>query len=378
MWKRWIVAGLALFPVGEAISQSPLQWYERMIGEGFQNIRLHTLPDGSTRLDAENRRYRFTGRALNRLLDGWDTGGAPLHIVLRERDIPMAHVTVVDSAITRIDWAARWLDGEAGRVLVKNASYMQFDVPLGVQYRYQLGDFTEVAQLAVDFVPGVDVTLAKGLSLQGGIAVPLYNDLDDKTRVRLDRLIAVQDLRMPDGLLVSAAAGFFSNNRAGVHTQWRKFLAGEQIALGMDAGYTVVSRLTGPERFESRENRPAPFYTFRLDVMWRKYNMVFELHAGQFLYGDAGAVGRVFRQFGEHRIGGEILWTTLGRNIGFFARWPLFPRKYAQPSKLRITGQPWIDIPYRYIGGDRAGRSFRYGQTLVDGIWEYYPGTLNR
>lgn len=373
MKKALTAAALICIVVAVCRGQDSTLWLGALERAGFGNIRLTEEAGGSLRLDAENRRYRYTGTAVDSLLR-YTTGLLrPVTLVLREREVPMLRLTVAGGELLSADWRPEVLDRGEGLGRLRRPSFFQWDIPVGVGMRYQLGDFQKPVLVTFDALVGLDLTLWRGVSLQGAMAAPLFNNLDDKDRLRLHHLVGVVDRRLPRGLLLSFAAGFFTENRSGYHLQWRKYFGDERWAVGMDLGYSVYSELTGPERFRSRENRGAPVYTLRVDYRWRRYDVVFELHAGQFLAGDAGVVGRAFRQFDEKRLGVELVWTSLGRNGGFFVRWPLWPSRYTEASRVRVTGAPWFELPYRYVGSNDAGRFYGYGRTLVDGVWEYYP-----
>lgn len=375
-WKRILLLILCTPIPGSA--QSPNDWINALNEFGFQNLRLEQLEDSVWRIDLENGRYRFTPFALERWLTRDGVPGGTVHYIFREKDIPVLHLTTVDGEITGSDWDDHWLDRKTGGGIRGTRNFGQVNIPVGMGFRFNIGFPPNHEQVGLDVLTGLQVTLRKGLSVYGTMAIPVFNDIDQKKDVRLNNAMVIQDVRLPERMFISLAGGVFQRNRAGFHAKWRKYILNYRLSFGMDMSWTVFTDLTGPITTFPNERKALTSLVFRADYLWAKHNVVFELHAGHLYRNIGGVTGRVFRQFGEVRLGAFMSRTELGSDGGFFFRLPLVPRKYMRPGPVRLTGEPFFETNYSYERFGSQDDFYQMAPTLIDGLWEYFPSTVEQ
>lgn len=349
----------------------------RLQDYGFQNVRIDQYATNAWRVDLENGRYRFTPFGFRRFMEDFDSGRDTFHFVFRERDIATAHMTFHENSIQSTDWDDGWLQAPRDKAIKGTSNFWQVNIPIGLGIRYTIGIPNNHEAIALDILPGIDITFSRGLSLQGSVAIPVVNDFDPKDRFRLNHLALVQDIRLPNNWVISGVAGFFQRNRLGFQLKWRRYLFGPRLAIGMDGTVSNFTYATGPSFYERTEKKTMATYNLRLDYLWMKKNVLFEVHAGRVFLEEDGVIIRAFRQFDEKRFGVEFRWTDRNRDGGVFVRWPLFPRKYTKPSRVRITGSPYIDVNYSYQRFGHRDDLFQVARTLVDGLWEYWPANYD-
>lgn len=358
-------------------AQQPTDRIQRMAFYGFENIHLHEQRDGYQLIAFENRRYRYAASAIRLLLADSLFGTDTLELVLKYRNLPVTSITVINGKAETFrldDRDSRYYKDRS----VTNPSFLRFDLPMGIDYAYQLGNFDRWFLLALHATAGLEVSLADGLGMQAAMAFPLFNNHDSNTYVRLHHLMLTHDFRLPNQFWVSASAGLFGRNRAGFDLQWMKLLQQGGWAYGMQLGYTQYNELTGRAKFRQLEDNPSFLYTFDIAWRWQRYDMLAVLTAGQFLYQDKGFTFQLSRYWGERQIGLQLAWTEEGKNGGFFVRWPFLYSDHGKPSSVRPRPMRSIPLDYRYVGNDRTARNYYSGETLIRRFREYDPSILQK
>lgn len=374
---RWMLLILFALLSQLLLSQQGSNALQRMEEHGFENLQLVEEREGYRLIAFENRRYRYAATAINKLLSDSLLPADTLVLVMKYRNLPVTTFSIINNRLTDIRFdehdAQRFKDSR-----LSNPSFRRLDLPLGIDYAYQLGNFDRWFLLALHATAGLEITLADGLGLQTALAFPLFNNHDSNTYVRLHHLILTHDIRLPNHVWMSASAGLFGRNRAGFDLQWIKLLNQGTWAYGMQLGYTHYNELTGRAKFRQLENIPSFLYTFDVAWRWERYDLVAAISAGQFLYQDKGITFNLSRYWGERQIGLQLAWTDEGKNGGFFVRWPFLYSDHGKPSGLRPRPMRSIPLDYRYVGNDRTARNYYTGETLIRRLREYDPSILRK
>ncbi len=339
---------------------------------GFEDVMSYKGTDGKMIYSFEAGNYRFLPVAINDLFKKGIFKDDSVKLILNKRSIPVLFVELNNNHPVIVEWSSSGSQFKKnGKVL--NSTAGKLDIPFGIDYGYQLGNFDRPLLVALHATAGIDLTIARGISLQGVVAFPLFNNFDSNTFIRPHRLAIVYDQQLPDHLWLSASLGFFTQYRAGGHLKWRKYTSDGTFFYGMNLGYTRFSSFTGKPKFIQLEPEESFVYLLDLGYQWKKYDLGFLLSAGRYLYEDAGLTFSFYRQFNEKRIGIQLVWTENGKNGGFFLHWPFLAKKYPGKSKLSVQTMRSFPINYRYTGNDRTGRTYQTGDHVIDQLWETIP-----
>jgi hypothetical protein len=348
------------------------------------------VADGHVTAAYENRRYRYEIRGLKEAVDVLMRNvpqGNRLTLVPQRRGIPLAAVTVAQadyhayesgnmtedrffsSFIISTDVADAWhaLGGRPRH----NRSFRRFDIVAHPQLAVQFGGRQDVFESQVNLAPEISTSLWKGMRLSTQWIIPLQNELARQGDFVRPGVTAIsQAFRLPGHTFVSLAAGYFTRNRYGIDAEAATFLDRGRWMLSARAGYTgdasfrmgkwtydspdVVTLSAGVDFF-------VPIYTTSLGLRFERY-----------VYRDVGVRFDVERDFGEFTLGFFGLMTSEGDNVGFRFVAPLFMRKYARPSRLRVRPARSFPWEYRYQGLTRAGARYET-TTRADALWEELP-----
>lgn len=350
---------------------------ERLVALGMENVTHKELSDKLQVIAFENRRYRFDAFGLKEIIGQAKLQGDSIKLIIKRRDIPVLYVLQVGGEITEVSWSHE-IDHIYPYEQAANPSYFKVDIPIGFDYRYQIGNYDRHVRLALMSTVGLDITVAKGLSFQGAMGIPTFNNMDTRNYLRPTHLLMVKDIRLPQNVLASTSIGFFGRNRAGMHFQWKKFIDNGTFSIGMNAGYTTYSNFSGMMDFLPVEDQNYSYFSFDMGYRWKKYDVQTNVSVGKFLYNDTGVQLSIFRQINVKQIGFMLMHTTLGSNGGFFLRMPFIFNKYTKPTKVRIRPMRLVPLDYRYRGNDRVSRQYFVGETLLNQMWNYYPSLVTK
>lgn len=349
---------------------------QRLVRLGMLHVR--TLEGAGHRyVGLEQGRYRFgpqgLSEALNIIRQQGDTGADTLSILVYSRALPLLVLRSVGGAPLAGYWEEGALAARLEAVAPSQPATGRLELLLSPGLRYQLGDFDYPIQAAIDAQAGWDYLFRPGWSLQGIVALPIFNNYDEKTQFRLERAVLVHDRNLGGRAFVSLSAGVFSLNRAGAHLSGRLWLPDERFSLRLDAGLTGFTSLTGKVAFEEEEKKYFPLFLGGLEYHWRRYALNLRISAGRFLYQDQGVMLEAFRQMGEYRVGFFGTATSAGQNLGFQWSLPLPSRRYAHPGRIRVRTTEQFPLSYRYRGLDRDARRYQAGLLLTEQLYGFYP-----
>jgi hypothetical protein len=366
-----------LFPLN-SFAQST-NWSEEMTVQlekmGMLHIRVLEI-DKHKVIGLEQGRYRFAPKGLAKVFEfivpkaeADDT----LSILLFSKGLPLLNIQSINGQMSRPTWEKGIFYQRLKGISPRQPASGRLEILVGPALRYQLGNLDFPVQAAVDLQTGWEYLIRPGLSFQGIIAWPVFNNYDEKIKPRLERAVLVHDYAHKGRLFASMAAGFFSLNRVGAHFSGRSWLPDERFSLRLDAGVTRFSGLTGPIRFDNNERKWTPLLIGGFEYHMRKYALTIRLSGGRFLYDDEGIMLEAFRNMGEYKIGFFASATSVGKNLGFQWAMPLFPARYSRPGRIRLRTANPFPLNYRYSGLNRDGRMYQTGNLLSEQLYGFYP-----
>ena len=370
-----------LLPVGGRAQPGREALLQALSERGMLELRI-SADSGHWIIGLEQARYRFAPRGLSEVFEVLKTqrlpGADTLSVVVYARGIPLLELQSVGGGPVRASWDRGKNSSRLRGIEPIQPVTERLEILLSPGLRYQLGNLDLPALIAADAQVGCDYLFRPGWSVQGMVALPVFNNLDEKTRFRLERAVLVHDRIIPGRAYFSLSGGVFSHNRMGGHFSSRVWLPDERFSLRLDAGLTGFTRVTGPVISESTERGWFPLFLAAVEYRWRRYELNARLSAGRFLYQDDGIALEIFRQMGEYRVGFFGTATSVGTNIGFQLSVPLFPARYARPGRFRVRVAEQFPFIYRYRGLNQDARRYQAGNMLVDQLYGYYPGFFLR
>ncbi len=368
-----------------------------LLDEGFENVAVLRPSNTLLFVQYENRRYRFEPRALAKVTEitaqAIGREQVQLDILILHQQIPMvmAHISLpayFDLIEKRIDleqfsqtcyFTLDFQQTAAQNVL--NPSAFKPDLIVIPNFRAQFGDFDNPVQSNINLIPELRMLLAKGLSLQAQLIIPLQNDFyfDEEGKELRPGMITINQLvRLRNNFFVTATAGFFNRHRAGGNIQVKNYFANGRFAIGADVGFTRYYSFTGREASYAES---AGYLTAILSAEYRytPYDLTGRIRIGNFLYNDPGVRADVLRQFGEVKIGFFALANTSGDlNGGFNFSIPLPPRKYTKIKYARLRPAKSFSWEYRAKGFPTSGYLFETGHDIFDLMLEYNPNYMKK
>ncbi len=359
---------------------------EKLVTHGFEDVSVSVV-EGGMIVGYENRVYRYEIRAIQEIIQLLGPDMAPgqmLTLVPHNRGVALASITVPADAYHAFRRgetdAAQFVDAigvsfrptrlDVGQVVSHaNPSTFKLDVTLQPQLRTEFGKFSDPIESQINLVPGVSTSLWKGMRLSAQVILPLQNELDPaESQVRPGVVTLTQTLRPLPSTIVSASAGYFTNNQYGVDLSAQHYLMGGRLMLGAGAGYTGYAALDD-----------GTWYYGGVDVLTYaagvRYHLLpqrsFWVQAGygQYLYQDRGWRVDMERAFGEVRIGFYGIVTDGGENAGARISVPLVLRKYGTRGRIRFRPAERFSWQYDYRKLELSGTAYDTHDS-IDAFWK--------
>lgn len=260
---------------------------------------------------------------------------------------------------------------------LKNKSQFKADIAIGPQVKAQFGNFDRPVQANINLVPELNSLLAKGLFLKTQMILPVYNNYlipeQAETEVRPGILALNQIIRLEDHVFFSASAGFFTQDRAGIDLELKKYFSDGRFAIGLNTGYTVYHAFV-PRQIEYFEDDSYFTGVFSAEYRFSNYDLTTRILAGNFLYNDIAARFDILRQFGEVNIG---FFASVSKssevNGGFNFSIPLPPGKFMKFRYLRLRQTKYFSWEYRAKGFVKSASTYDTGNELYEVMLEYNP-----
>lgn len=354
-----------------------------ILREGFENVAV-LLNNDTVRIIAENRRYRFDPKGYAHLINTilpFVSAKQVICIGVLKNGIPLITVYAKKSGVKPVETDTNSLIGKVDSLFVKtkiprelalmsrktvrNPVYNKFEFVIYPQIKIQLGNFDDPFKSQFNIAPSLEVTFARGLRFIGQIILPIQNDLEPHgNQIRPGILSLNQFIRLPGNILTLISAGYFTRNRYGLNTEFRKYFLNGRIISGINCGYTGYAEIyEGAWKYSG-----ISLFTFFADGGYRipKYDLTLKAGFGRFTDGNPGWRVDTYRQFREITVGFFALSTNGFMNGGFYFRIPLPPSKYGTRSFARIRPESYFSYEYRARGLSEAGKNYSAGSTIPD------------
>ena len=237
-------------------------------------------------------------------------------------------------------------------------------------FRARYGQFDQPFQTKTSLILDTRIYLLPGLSLHGGVLIPLVNSLDYREMNIRPGPTMLTWLGHQGNHFVNITGGIFLSDRYGIDLQYRYAPLDRFLSFGIE------SSLTGFYLWPSSGLYSEAMNAFRIvgDVEYRLPpfpKVTAKISAGQFLYGDRGVRFDLIRQWGSVDVSFYASTSDLGRNAGFQFIVPIFPGNILRTKKMefRTTEEyPW-DYNYSQI---KVTRNYRLSVPRLSDVVRQY------
>lgn len=347
-------------------------------GLGFENITVTDRGDTLV-VSFENRRYRFDPAgcaSLAKSLVPLAPDSVVISAILLRQGIPVVgFYTGKGGSEAKVQTLPRRFRLPPAEGRLNNSSLNKPELVIYPQVKIQLGNFDDPFKSQFNIAPALEMDIARGLHVMAQVIVPLQNDLEPHgNSVRPGILSISQFVRLPGNIFSLFSVGYFTRNRYGLNSEFRKYFLNGKVFLGCSAGVTGYAEFYD----KSWEYSAVDRFTWFADAgfVWSKYDLTLQGGGGRFTDGSAGWRADIFRQFREVTIGFFALNADGFLNGGFTLRIPLPPGKYSTRHRFRVRPSSYFTYEYRAKGLSDSGKFFYTGSSLADLFHNINPGFL--
>ncbi len=369
--------------------------------EGFENL-IQIQKEGELQLHYENRRYRFEGQALKRLLEiiaNTPCLNNSITLIIYNKGIPVTELNttkeLIDDLVTR-KISARIFNKESRFDFTNRekpneksiqSSYIKSDVAVGVRTDYLIGNFDNPIRWTPMLLPSFQSTVAKGTQLNATYGAVLYDDLYYWETSRFRYAFASHNGRLPGAIFTRISAGYFEATQFGIEGHATKFFLSDKVRLDLNLSLTENRFLDAPP---TRRAIDKNHFSYGIKATYRYAPLTTDvsIHYGRYIFDDTGYTLKLKRQFNEVFIGFYMrqvdqqitgsFGTKYDKNYGFQFIVPIGPKKHLKPSYLRAKTEESYLFNYNYTGGVSIGRRLDLPGTVIAELEEYYPSTLQK
>ena len=234
----------------------------------------------------------------------------------------------------------------------------QFQIRLQPNIRTRFGYFADPYEVKLGLILDTRVYLASGLSLIGGLEIPIQNNLDNQSaalRPAPSMLNYMRKLSSAD--YIAFSSGLFFVDRYGFDLEYRHQKLFSNWSYGFETSYTGFYRFNGFRYTTSSFSS----LSFIADV---EYQMPFEnlslrLSAGRWLFEDFGFRVDLNRRFDKVEYGLYAASTDFGSSAGFQFACQLFPGVIGKHKKVLLRSTEEFRYKYSYDSQLPAARRFQ-------------------
>ena len=371
-----------------AFAQSGDGTVSELVRLGFENVawgeneheRVYVL---------ENSAYRLSGVGIGKALDEIQEKGLPedgkmCRLIVLDNNVPVISLFCVPGDlegrdVARDDWNVSYDLGESWELVKgnrrENSSLYKVDLLFYPEFAFKNSRLSVPYSVKLNINPTVQVSLWKGGKVTAQLVVPVVNDYGYKyDDVRPGFLTLSQSVRLPYNVFLTATAGWFNNNRAGVDLAGEYHLKNGKFWVDGRVSYTLWGEWGRWETHNGVFENVGPFeYGYTTDdnritgqlgvnYYWARFDTQLAFRGESFLGGDCGFRFDLIRHMKYCSIGlyGTYIpsdWWNDGINAGFRFQITLPPYKYKRKGYV-----PRV-MPSRNWGFSyNAAGSFVYGQ----------------
>ena len=366
----------------DAMGQNAESVVDALVELGFENVGYSEVEDERVYI-MQNSAYKLNGVGIGKAVDVIQSQGMPdgktCRIVVLDNNVPQISLvcysdSVTDSlnSVSRRDWEVSYELGDsweqARKAERKNSSLYKVDIVIYPELRFQNLIITQIYQVLFNLSPTVEVSLWKGMKLEGQVIFPIKNEYGRNYRqIRQGMITLSQTIRLEDNVFLTGTIGTFGNFRWGGDFKV-KFIPKK------DERFSLEGRLglTGTSRFVNWRWKVSPLkvftWSFAGNFYWPQYNTQFQLAFEKYLQGDKGVQFQMIRHFRHTSIGFWAMknWdASKSVNGGFLFQVALPPYNQKRKGNIpRVKSGDYMGIRYN------AGNERKYGQTYKVTPWD--------
>lgn len=369
--------------------------------EGFENLLLIENNE-ELELHYENRRYRFEGIALRRVLESIaesDCLAEKITLIIYNKGLPITEITTKKSLINELIYgniSATVFNSQSHFVFTDRkktkqretqSSYLKTDIAVAARTDYLLGNFDNPIRWTPTLLPSIQTTLAKGTQINATYGVVLFDDLYFWEKSRWRYAFASHNGRLPGTIFTRLSAGFFELTQFGIEGHATKFFLEDKFRLDLNLSLTENRFLDAPPRRKAIDKNHLS-YGVKATYRYTPWTTDLSVHYGKYIFDDTGYTVLLQRQFNEVFIGffmREVNRQIVGsfgrlydKNYGFQFIAPIGTKKHLKPSYLRAKTDEQFFLDYNYTGGVDIGARIYAPGTVIHELEEYYPSTLKK
>lgn len=369
--------------------------------EGFENL-IQNLNGEDLHLHYENRRYRFEGLALKRVLEIISKAeclNENITLIIYNKGVPVTEITTKKSSIDALvageispedfNHQAHFNFTTRKRPKQKTvqSSYFKSDLAVGVRTDYLIGNFDNPIRWTPMLLPSLQTTITKGTQINATYGAVLYDDFYYWETSRFRYAFASHNGRLPGGIFTRVSAGYFESTQYGIEGHATKFFWGDQLRIDLNLSLTENRFLDAPPTRRAIDKNHFS-YGIKTSYRYDPLTTDISLHYGRYIFDDTGYTFMLRRQFNEVFIGFYLrevdqqitgsFGTQYDRNYGFQFIVPIGTKKHLKPGYLRPKTDEQYLFRFNYTGGVGIGRRIDAPGTVIAELEEYYPSTLQR
>ena len=174
----------------DAMGQNAESVVDALVELGFENVGYSEVEDERVYI-MQNSAYKLNGVGIGKAVDVIQSQGMPdgktCRIVVLDNNVPQISLvcysdSVTDSlnSVSRRDWEVSYELGDsweqARKAERKNSSLYKVDIVIYPELRFQNLIITQIYQVLFNLSPTVEVSLWKGMKLEGQVIFPIKNE----------------------------------------------------------------------------------------------------------------------------------------------------------------------------------------------------------
>lgn len=336
-----------------ARAQDSSQIVSALKTEGFEDIRAKVIAD-TLYLTIEDRAHRGTFRgAVAAIRQVTDT--CPeiqnFEMVLTDYKMPQLIVHAFKREGTwdvSVDRHMKQALEVLSDVKPQAASTGKIDITVFPMVSLVNNKLDHLFDYCVSIAPAFAATLWPGARLTLQPIFPILYQLDQndtKRFIQIGNTNFSQQILSTKHWHLSAAAGFFHTERAGVQAQ-AIFHAIRNLDISLEAGYTYRFNYTRAKGIGFVRDSHQLNFMARASYYEPHTRLQIDLQGGRFLYGDYGGRLDVTRHFGEFAIGVYGILTGGEHNVGFHFAIPMSGKRQRRNAFVRLRLPEYFAAEY--------------------------------
>ena len=348
-----------------------------LIKEGFKNIQI-TEQNNNLFVSFENNVYRFETKAISKAINiiiNHSQFYNNIILVVNKLQIPIVTIKIAvedlmnfkNNKISKNDFynnlSISFSSADDAKIFKNttknNKSILDIDFVIKPKIGFQLGNTDYPFRYQFRLLPSIETSLWKGQKIIGQFNIPVFDRqyIDQYNYIRPNIISFEQNFRLSKGLFSKFTLGWFSKKRYGIDAELVQYLFNGKLLLRGNIGYTgyILYIKKGEEGLFNQEySKPTVEfdklnyiqYFANIEYRIEKYDLIFNVGYGKYLYENTAYTVNVERHFGEYILGFQAHFSKTGNNYGFHVSIPLWPEKYFRNKKIRVRTHKYINYSY--------------------------------